>query len=176
MESPNPLDPIAAVAAEPDEAEALAAFARRDRDYGGRFVVAVTSTGVFCRPSCPARRPRAEHIRILPDAAATLADGYRSCRRCLPDDLSREARAVAAALVAMQRRGGAGSRDELAAECGHSPDHLRRRFVRAMGRSTAAHGRTLRSAQAGEALARSGRVIETMCEAGYAAPSRSMTI
>lgn len=61
-----------------DEA-AWAAFATRDRRCDGRFVVGVRTTGIYCKPSCPARRPRRENVVFYPDAAAARAAGKR-CR------------------------------------------------------------------------------------------------
>ena len=56
----------------------------RDPRYDGFFVVAVTSTGVYCRPSCPARLP-SRNVRLLPSAAAAQEEGFRACKRCDPD-------------------------------------------------------------------------------------------
>ena len=63
---------------------AYAASARRDARYDGEFVLAVTTTGIFCRPSCPARMPDRENARFYATAAAAEAAGYRPCRRCRP--------------------------------------------------------------------------------------------
>src|SRR5215207_6673956 len=57
----------------------------RDPRYDGFFVVAVTSTGVYCRPSCPARPPSRRNVRPLPSAAAAQEEGFRACKRCDPD-------------------------------------------------------------------------------------------
>ena len=62
----------------------LAAFAMRDPAYDGVFVTAVRTTGIFCRPTCPARKPRPENVEFYPDAGGALAAGYRPCRRCTP--------------------------------------------------------------------------------------------
>lgn len=61
--------------------------ARRSRDarFDGRFFIAVTSTGIYCRPICPARAPKDEHVRYLPTAAAAEAEGFRPCFRCRPE-------------------------------------------------------------------------------------------
>jgi AraC family transcriptional regulator of adaptative response / DNA-3-methyladenine glycosylase II len=61
------------------------AMSSRDARFDGRFVVAVTSTGVYCRPSCPSRTPRRENVRFFRVAAAAEAAGFRACRRCRPD-------------------------------------------------------------------------------------------
>lgn len=68
------------------DAESLyRAVASRDRRFDGRFVLGVTSTGIYCRPSCPARTPRPENVRYFVVPAAAVAAGFRACRRCRPD-------------------------------------------------------------------------------------------
>src|SRR5215813_14437521 len=57
----------------------------RDRTADGLFVYAVTSTSVFCRPSCPSRRPRRDRVRFFDDVAAARAAGFRACKRCTPE-------------------------------------------------------------------------------------------
>ena len=56
----------------------------RDREADGLFVYAVSSTGVFCRPSCPSRRPARARVEFFPSAGMAVAHGYRACRRCRP--------------------------------------------------------------------------------------------
>ena len=74
--------------------EAWAAVGARDRHMDGRFVTGVLTTGIYCRPSCAARHPRRENVRFFADGAEARAAGLRPCRRCLPDDVSREAAAL----------------------------------------------------------------------------------
>jgi AraC family transcriptional regulator of adaptative response/methylated-DNA-[protein]-cysteine methyltransferase len=62
----------------------LAAFTRRDPSYDGVFVTAVSTTGIFCRPTCPARRPRPEHVEFFRSPREALLAGFRPCRRCRP--------------------------------------------------------------------------------------------
>ena len=57
----------------------------RDPRYDGHFVVAVRSTGIYCRPSCPARTPARRNVRLLPSVAAAQSEGFRACKRCDPD-------------------------------------------------------------------------------------------
>ena len=64
---------------------AWAAFEARDRSYDGRVIGAVATTGIYCKPSCPARRPKREHVIFYADADAARAAGYRACLRCKPD-------------------------------------------------------------------------------------------
>lgn len=66
-------------------AERYRAVAARDRRFDGQFVTAVSSTGIYCRPSCPARTPKAENLTFYLTSAAAHAAGYRACRRCLPE-------------------------------------------------------------------------------------------
>ncbi len=75
---------VHAMLSAPTDAQ-YAAMTARDARHDGWFVVAVTSTGIYCRPSCPARTPRREPVRIAPTAAAAQAAGFRACRRCRPD-------------------------------------------------------------------------------------------
>lgn len=68
------------------DAESLyRAVASRDRRFDGRFVLGVTSTGIYCRPSCPARTPKPENVRYFALPAAAVAAGFRACRRCRPE-------------------------------------------------------------------------------------------
>jgi len=64
------------------------AVASRDRRFDGRFVLGVTSTGIYCRPSCPARTPKPENVRYFAVPAAAVAAGFRACRRCRPDQVA----------------------------------------------------------------------------------------
>src|ERR1700733_6432533 len=57
----------------------------KDPRFDGRWFTAVTSTGVYCRPSCPAMTPKREHSRFYPSAAACQQAGFRACKRCRPD-------------------------------------------------------------------------------------------
>src|SRR5437763_12851566 len=57
----------------------------RDPRFDGRFFIAVTSTGIYCRPVCPVRSPKRTNIRYYPSAAAAAEDGYRPCLRCRPE-------------------------------------------------------------------------------------------
>ena len=63
---------------------AFAASTRRDRAMDGQFFLAVVTTGIYCRASCPARMPKRANARFYLTAAAAEADGYRPCKRCKP--------------------------------------------------------------------------------------------
>ena len=79
------------------DAEAWAAFERRDRTWDGRVFGGVKTTGIYCRPSCPARRPKRENVEFFLDGEAARSAGYRACLRCKPDEVGRDREAVAKA-------------------------------------------------------------------------------
>src|ERR1051325_4762703 len=77
-----------------DADTAWAAFMRRDRSWDGRIFGAVKTTGIYCKPSCPARRPKREHVEFFASGEEARAAGYRSCLRCKPDEVGRDRDAV----------------------------------------------------------------------------------
>lgn len=74
----------------PTHDEMMARFYARDRASNGRFVTGVLTTGIYCLPSCSARKPRAENVRFFPGEPEARAAGLRPCRRCRPDDFYRD--------------------------------------------------------------------------------------
>lgn len=69
-----------------DEDQCYEALVSRDRRFDGQFIAAITSTGIYCRPSCPAPvRPKRQNVRVYATAAAAQQAGFRSCKRCRPD-------------------------------------------------------------------------------------------
>ena len=130
----------------------------KDTRFDGRFYVAVTSTGIYCRPSCPARTPRFENCRFYPSAAAALGAGFRACKRCRPnvspgdpawvqraDLVARAMRLIADGVV---DRGGV---SELAARLGYSPRLVLRALTEELGAGPLALARAQR-AQAARTL------------------------
>ena len=69
----------------PDPDTCYQAMQSRDARFDGWFYVAVSSTGIYCRPSCPAVTPKRRNVSFYPTAAAAQAAGYRACLRCRPD-------------------------------------------------------------------------------------------
>ncbi|MCA9702112.1 MAG: DNA-3-methyladenine glycosylase 2 family protein [Myxococcales bacterium] len=126
-----------------DADSCYAALRARDPRFDGRFFVAVTSTGIYCRPICPARTPRADRCRFYPHAAAAEQAGFRACLRCRPElapglrlaPVDARSRLTAAALARIDA--GAldddGSVESLAEALGVSDRHLRRTLVAALG-------------------------------------------
>ncbi|MFC0590629.1 bifunctional transcriptional activator/DNA repair enzyme AdaA [Novosphingobium aquiterrae] len=155
-----------------DADECWTAALARDRSYDGRFVSGVLSTGIYCRPSCPARHPKRENVRFFTDGAAAREAGLRPCLRCSPDDVSRDERAVLAAITAIKAAGQPLALAELAGEAGYSAAHFQRVFKRHTGLSPAAFARALMAERAADALTEEGSVTDAIYAAGYSAPSR----
>ena len=149
------------------------AFLRRDRAMDGRFVGAVLTTGIYCKPSCAARHPRRENMIFLPDPAAARQAGFRACLRCLPDEVGRDRVAVEAAKAFIAASEIAPSLEQVAAHAGYAPHHFHRLFKRETGLTPAAYARSLRAERLKAALEEEGSVTSAIYEAGYNAPSRA---
>ncbi len=152
--------------------ECWSAASARDRAFDGRFITGVLTTGIYCRPSCPARHPKRENVRFFADGAAARAVGLRACLRCSPDDVSRDERAVLSAIAAIKAAEQPLVLAALAAETGYSAAHFQRVFARHTGLSPSAYGRALMAERAALALSDEGSVTEAIYAAGYSAPSR----
>ncbi|MFL6724075.1 MAG: bifunctional transcriptional activator/DNA repair enzyme AdaA, partial [Sphingomicrobium sp.] len=151
---------------------AWAAFDRRDRGWDGRVIGAVKTTGIYCKPSCPARRPKRENVEFFPDGPAARLAGYRPCLRCEPDEVSREELALEQAFRLLAEAEEAPSLETLAEEVGYSPHHFHRLFKRATGVTPAAYYRSLRARRAEAALAENARITDAIYDAGYSGPAR----
>jgi AraC family transcriptional regulator of adaptative response/methylated-DNA-[protein]-cysteine methyltransferase len=151
---------------------AWTAFEARDRAYDGRVIGAVTTTGIYCKPSCPARRPKREHVVFYRDAEAARVAGYRACLRCKPDEVGRDRVAVAKAVALIEAAEESVSLDAVAAAVGYAPHHFHRLFKRATGVTPAAYARGIKARRAAQALRGEESVTEAIYEAGYSAPSR----
>jgi AraC family transcriptional regulator of adaptative response/methylated-DNA-[protein]-cysteine methyltransferase len=155
-----------------DDDDRWAAVLRRDRALDGQFVTGVLTTGIYCRPSCAARHPARGNVRFFDDGAAARAAGLRPCKRCLPDDVARDAGAVLAAIAAIKDSEEPLALADLAHRTGYSPSHFQRVFARHTGLSPAAYARALRAERGRAALAGAARVSDAIYDAGYSAPSR----
>lgn len=154
-----------------DSDTAWEAVMRRDRSFDGRFVTGVLTTGIYCRPSCAARHPARENVRFFEDGAAARETGLRACKRCLPDDVSRDEVALEKALKLLDAEEPP-MLEALAASVGYAPHHFHRIFKRAMGVTPAQYGRALRADRAKDALVAADRVTDAIYDAGYSGPSR----
>lgn len=122
-----------------DFAACYGAVCSRDRRFDGRFVTGVLSTGIFCRPSCPARTPQRRNVRFFPSPAAAQNEGLRACRRCrpelAPDAAGHDPQSELAARALRLIDDGAGDSGvtDLAARLYVSPRHLQRVLVNTYG-------------------------------------------
>jgi AraC family transcriptional regulator of adaptative response/methylated-DNA-[protein]-cysteine methyltransferase len=144
------------------------------RDASASFVYAVASTGIFCRPSCPSRRPAAGNVSFFSDPAGALAAGYRACKRCAPLGVLRES-----AMVTRLCRYLAGHRDravtlaDLARVAKSSPFTIQRKFTRVLGISPREYQAQLRAADMRRSLSAPGAsVTDAIYQAGYSSSSR----
>lgn len=132
--------------------ERYRAISARDTRFDGQFVTAVRTTGIYCRPSCPARTPRPENVTFFPTSAAAHEAGYRACKRCLPeaapgspawdvrgDTAARAMRLIASGVV--EREGVPG----LAGRLGYSSRHLTRLLTAELGAGPLALARAHRA-------------------------------
>jgi len=164
---PKPVTNVARL----DPETAWAAFMRRDRSWDGRVIGAVSTTGVYCKPSCPARRPKRENVEFFATAEEARAAGYRSCLRCKPDEIGRDREAVARAVKIIEAAEEAPTLAGLAASVGYAPHHFQRIFKRDLGVSPAEYARGLRNRRSEAALRANGRVTDAVYDAGYSGPS-----
>jgi AraC family transcriptional regulator of adaptative response / DNA-3-methyladenine glycosylase II len=132
--------------------ERYRAISSRDTRFDGQFVTAVRTTGIYCRPSCPARTPRPANVSFFATSAAAHEAGYRACKRCLPEaapgspewDLRGDAAGRAMRLIAdgvVEREGVPG----LAARLGYSSRHLTRMLTAELGAGPLALARAQRA-------------------------------
>lgn len=155
-----------------DPDTAWTAFAARDRAYDGRLVIAVRTTGIYCKPSCPARHPLRQNVEFHPDAASAREAGFRACLRCKPDEIGRDRIAVARAVAVLEASEEMVGLEALAAAVGYAPHHFHRLFKRATGVTPAAYARGLKARAAAAALREDASVTAAIYAAGYSAPSR----
>lgn len=152
------------------------AVCSRDARFDGEFFFAVATTGIYCRPSCPATTPGRRNVRFFRSAAAAQAAGFRACRRCRPDAVpgSAEWNARADAVGRAMRMIGDGVVDRegvagLAARLGYSARQVRRQLNDELGAGPAALARAQRAHTARILLATTGmRAAEVAFAAGFA--------
>ena len=148
----------------------------RDPAADESFVYAVTTTGVYCRPTCPSRRAKPEHVSFYDTGAAAEAAGFRACLRCHPDAASptrRNAAAIAAACRRIEAAETAPGLEALARKAGMSPFHFHRTFKTLTGVTPRAYGVAHRANRVRSSLASGeGSVTEAVYDAGFSSSSR----
>ncbi len=146
----------------------------RDRGRDGDFVFAVSTTGIYCRPSCPARRPRPENVSFFADPATAERAGFRACRRCRPKAKASSqeelvARATSWLDAHVEERV---TLPRLAAALSVSPGHLQRTFTRVTGVSPRVYAAARRLESAKSRLRDGADVTSALHASGYGSSSR----
>jgi AraC family transcriptional regulator of adaptative response/methylated-DNA-[protein]-cysteine methyltransferase len=151
----------------PSNREIYEAFLTRT-DLPGA-IIGVKTTGVFCRPGCPARAPKFENCAFYDGPEAALRAGYRACKRCHP---AGEDHALMRAVIALVEENEAGRIDDAALKAaGIDPSTARRKFTQRLGMSVADYARLRRLGLAAKAMAGGASVIEAQLDAGFESAS-----
>ena len=157
-----------------DTNTAWTAVLNRDRRFDGAFVYAVRSTGIYCRPSCPSRRPIRKNVDFFAAPAGAESAGFRACRRCKP-------RALTSPVADLVRRAAefldghfddSPSLEDVAAHVKVSPAHLQRTFRRLTGLSPAAYAEAKRMECLRSELEAGSSVTDAVYAAGFGSGSR----
>ena len=151
------------------------AVAGRDATHDGEFVFAVTSTGVYCRPSCPAKRPRRENVEFFRQPDEAEKAGYRACLRCRPRAINgnRQLEMVKAVCRYIEQHLEEPlTLGKLAAAFHRSPFHLQRTFKSALGVTPRAYADSCRLTSLKRNLQAGHNVTRAMYAAGYSSSSR----
>lgn len=158
----------------------LNAILTRDKAEDGKFVYGVKTTGIYCRPSCPARNPKPENVRFFDLPELAEADGFRACRRCRPDlvKIADPGLSLARQICQLIERHITEKADEklslrwLASETGYSEDHLSRSFKKILGISPMDYYDNRRTIAFKENVKAGETVSEAAYGAGFGSSSR----
>jgi AraC family transcriptional regulator of adaptative response/methylated-DNA-[protein]-cysteine methyltransferase len=155
--------------------ERWAAVQRRERAADGAFFYSVRTTGVYCKPSCAARQPLRENVRLHATAYEAEAAGFRACKRCKPgepDLAARRAAAIAGACRSIEQAESPPRVVELAAASGMSRFHFQRVFKEVTGITPQSYAREARAARLREKLRGSASVTDAIYAAGFNSSGR----
>lgn len=156
----------------PDDEALYAALLARDAGFDGRAYVGVTTTGVFCRLTCPARKPKRENCVFFHTMGDCIEAGFRACKRCHPMAPAAQGDPAIGALITALRDDPARrwlERDLVA--MGFDPSTIRRSFKRHFGMTFLEMARLTRLRTAAAVLPEGGRVIDAQMEASYDSPA-----
>ncbi|MEP6757447.1 MAG: bifunctional DNA-binding transcriptional regulator/O6-methylguanine-DNA methyltransferase Ada [Chthonomonadales bacterium] len=150
------------------------AVLNRDRNADGQFYYAVRSTGIYCRPSCPSRRPRPESVSYFQSCVDAESAGFRACLRCKPHETARHIAAVTACCRYMESHFDEPiTLETLAAEVEMSASHLQKVFKQAVGITPREYADACRTEAFRNALLQGRPVVEALIEAGFGSTSRA---
>jgi AraC family transcriptional regulator of adaptative response/methylated-DNA-[protein]-cysteine methyltransferase len=166
-------DVMSAQPRELSEDERYDAFCRRDKALRDAFVIAVKTTGVYCRAGCGARAPLRKNVEFFVSVEDARAAGYRACKRCKPDETgSPNAAMIAKACRTIEDAETAPGLEALANDAGISPFHFHRVFKAETGVTPAQYAQAVRDRRAKAALSDGASVTEAVYDAGYGSASR----
>ncbi|MGC2195052.1 MAG: bifunctional DNA-binding transcriptional regulator/O6-methylguanine-DNA methyltransferase Ada [Terriglobales bacterium] len=151
------------------------AVVARDASHDGEFFFAVSSTGVYCRPSCPAKRPRRENVTFFRRSEQAEKAGYRACLRCRPKAAAQNPQTEMVKQICRyieQHLDEPVTLERLAAAFGQSPFHLQRTFKKALGITPRAYADSCRMGQFKRNLQAGRSVTHALYDAGYSSSSR----
>jgi AraC family transcriptional regulator of adaptative response/methylated-DNA-[protein]-cysteine methyltransferase len=148
-------------------AEMQRAYQQSDRSYNGLFFLAVRTTGIFCRPTCPARKPLPKNVEYFPTARAALVAGYRPCKRCRPLEADDEPEWAAELIADVERHPAPRITDGELRGRGIDPATARRYFLRHYGMTFQAFTRARRLAGALSQIREGGALDAAVFESGY---------
>ena len=152
----------------PPHDEMLQAFLASDAAYEGVFLTAVRTTGIFCRPSCPARKPKPENVEFFSSAKDALFSGYRPCKRCRPMQANGDAPTwLNDLLAAMEADPNRRWRDADIRELGLHPDRVRRWFKQHHRMTFHAYARARRLGRALTRIREGDAVTPVALDSGY---------
>ncbi|WP_215764043.1 bifunctional transcriptional activator/DNA repair enzyme AdaA [Gluconobacter sp. P1D12_c] len=156
----------------PDPDTLYAALLARDEYFDGQAFVCVSSTGVFCRLTCPARKPKREHCTFYPTIGDCIEAGFRPCKRCHPLQAAALADpAILALLQALDTRPDVRWSEDRIIRLGYDPSTIRRSFKRQFGMTFLEMARQRRLREGFEALAEGGKVITAQHEVSFESAS-----
>ncbi len=143
------------------------AYRTRDESYNGLFFLGVRTTGIFCRPTCPSRKPAPQNVEYFPTAAEALFAGYRACRRCHPLELDDQPAWAKRLLADIEAEPDQRITEADLQERGVDPTTARRHFLRHYGMTFQAFARARRLGKALQHLRAGGRVDDAVFDSGY---------
>ncbi|MBL0176037.1 MAG: bifunctional transcriptional activator/DNA repair protein Ada [Ignavibacteria bacterium] len=151
-----------------DRGDMLRALMDRDRSFDGLFFAGITTTMIFCRPSCPAKKPKEEHVEFYATAREALFAGFRPCRRCHPlQDGQREPEWVARLVERVEADPSRRIRDAELREEGLDPAAVRRHFQKSHGMTFQAYCRARRLGNAFTAIRNGERIDDAVYGSGW---------
>jgi len=152
------------------------AVLKRDARFDGKLIFAVRSTGIYCRPTCPARRPHRENVLFFGVPEAAERAGFRACLRCRPNRAAGEDPQIEmirkACLYIERHLDQAPTLEDLSTHTGVSPYHLQRVFKRIVGITPRQYASASRLSQFKTRVKKGGSVTEAIYDAGYGSSSR----